>query len=94
MARHLPGLAHMGPSDAGMHATLHLAPGLLDSDVVGRLHRRGIGAEAVSTRCWQVQGLNGLIVSYGASPPPAIDTAVRTLGQVLREPPAPREIRT
>jgi hypothetical protein len=36
-----------------------------------------------------VTGWNGLIVSYGASPPAAIDAAVRTLGQVLREPPRP-----
>lgn len=86
VARHLRGTAWLGPSDAGLHATLHLPPALVDHEVVQRLHRRGIGAEAVSTRCWQVQGLNGLILSYGSSAPAAIDAAVRTLAQVLREP--------
>ncbi|MFO1329502.1 MAG: PLP-dependent aminotransferase family protein [Rubrivivax sp.] len=88
VARHLGGLGRLGPTDAGLHATLHLPAHLVDHEVVQRLHRRGIGAESVSTRCWQVQGLNGLILSYGASAPAAIDAAVCTLGQVLREPPA------
>ena len=87
--RHLPGNVRLGPTDAGLHALLHLPPPHVDRELVGRLHRRGVGVEDVSSRCWQVGGWNGLIVSYGASPPEAIDAAVRTLGQVLHEPPRP-----
>ena len=87
--RHLPADVRLGPTDAGLHALLHLPPPHVDRELVGRLHRRGVGVEDVSSRCWQVDGWNGLIVSYGASPPEAIDAAVRTLGQVLREPSRP-----
>lgn len=84
--QHLPSELRLGPTDAGLHALLHLPPPHVDRELVGRLHRRGVGAEDLSSRCWQVQGWNGLILCYGASPPDAIVSAVRTLGQVLREP--------
>jgi GntR family transcriptional regulator / MocR family aminotransferase len=90
VARHLPETVRLGPLDAGLHACLHLpSDRWLDRELLPLLHRRGIGCEALSARCWQATALNGLIVSYGASPPPAIDRAVRTLAEVLRAVPAP-----
>jgi GntR family transcriptional regulator/MocR family aminotransferase len=81
--RHLPPAVRMGPTDSGLHACLHLPPAVPDTALLQLLHRRGIGGEALSARCWQASDRNGLIVSYGASEPAAIDAAVRTLGEVL-----------
>lgn len=82
--RHLPPSVQLGPTDSGLHACLHLPPHCADALLLPTLHRRGIGGEALSLRCWQVDDRNGLIVSYGADPPAAIDAALRTLGEVLR----------
>lgn len=81
--RHLPPALVLGPTDAGLHACLHLPPALPDVQLLPLLHRRGLGGEALSARCWQASDRNGLILSYGASPPAAIDAAVRTLGEVV-----------
>lgn len=81
--QHLPPSVQLGPTDSGLHACLHLPPGCPDAALLPALQRRGIGGEALSLRCWQVSDRNGLIVSYGANPPAAIDAAVRTLGEVI-----------
>lgn len=88
IARHLPAEVTPGPMDSGLHACLHLPAAWPDTAVAQALHRRGVGCEALSRRCWQVQGLNGLIVSYGANTPAQIEPAVATMGEVLRAMPA------
>ena len=69
---------------ATLHACLHLPPACPDVPVVQALHRRGVGGEALSPRCWQVKDRNGIIVSYGANSPAQIDAAVKTMGEVLK----------
>ena len=81
--RHLPGGVRLGPMDSGLHACLHLPPACPDVPVVQALHRRGVGGEALSPRCWQVKDRNGIIVSYGANTPTQIDAAVKMMGEVL-----------
>jgi len=82
---HLPSEVTVGPVDSGFHACLHLAARWRDSEVVTRLRTRQIGAEALSSRCWQVRDRNGLIVSFAAATPEEIDGAVARIGEVLRQ---------
>lgn len=82
--RHLPAEVQVGPTDSGLHACLHLPAAWPDVAAAQALNRRGVGCEAVSRRCWQVQDRNGIVISYGASTPQQIDAAVRTMGEVLR----------
>ena len=49
----------------------------------------GIGAEALSTRCWQATGFNGLVIAYPAWTPAEIEAAVAGIGQTLAQMPAP-----
>jgi GntR family transcriptional regulator/MocR family aminotransferase len=81
--RWLPAAAILSRTDSGLHACLHLPPEWPDHEVVQALRRRGVGGEALSSRCWQATGLNGLIVGYGADEPERIDAAVRVIGEVL-----------
>jgi GntR family transcriptional regulator/MocR family aminotransferase len=83
MAR-LPEDCRLSPTDTGIHACIHLGERWNDGEVVVALRQRKVGAEALSSRCWQTRGLNGLIVSYGAAEPAAIHDAVRQIGEVLR----------
>lgn len=81
--RHLPDWVQAGPTDSGLHACLHFDARHSDVDVLQRLQQQRLGGEALSTRCWQANDRNGLIVSYGASPPQEIDAALQRMGQVL-----------
>lgn len=80
-----PGDVRLSPTETGIHACLHLSGRWNDSEVVVALRARDVGAEALSTRCWQATGLNGLIISYGAAEPAEIRAAVGKIGEVLRE---------
>lgn len=81
----LPSEVTVGPVDSGFHACLHLGPRWRDTEVVAALRTRHIGAEALSSRCWQVHDRNGLIVSFAAATPEEIGDAVTRIGEVLRQ---------
>lgn len=83
--RWLPPEVQPGPTETGLHACLHLPPHWPDVQVAAAVQRRGVGAEPLSSRCWQAGGLNGLIVGYGQSSPIEIDAAVRQLASVIDE---------
>jgi GntR family transcriptional regulator/MocR family aminotransferase len=74
-----------GPTDTGLHACLHLPARWPDVQVAEALQRREVGGQALSARCWQVRGRNGLVVGYGGSSPIEIDAAVRQLAAVIDE---------
>lgn len=82
---HLPEDCRLSPTDTGIHACIHLPPRWNDGEVVVAMRQRRVGAEALSSRCWQAQGLNGVIVSYGCAEPAAIRAAVKQIGEVLGE---------
>lgn len=81
----LPPTVRLGPMDSGIHACIHLPPAFNDGEVVVALRARRVGAEALSSRCWQTSGLNGLIVSYGAAEREHIRAAVQHIAEVLAE---------
>jgi GntR family transcriptional regulator / MocR family aminotransferase len=85
VTENLPEDVRLSPTETGIHACIHLPPRWNDSEVVVALRARRIGAEALSSRCWQTTGLNGLIVSYGAATPAQIRGAVAQIGEVLHE---------
>lgn len=87
--RWLPADVILGRTDTAWHACLHLPPHWPDAEVVQALHRRRIGAEALSTRCWQVTGFNGLVVAYPSWSAGEIDAAVRGIAEVLSAMPRP-----
>jgi GntR family transcriptional regulator/MocR family aminotransferase len=89
--RWLPAAAILSRTDTGLHACVHLPPEWPDTEVVHELRRRGVGGEALSSRCWQARDRNGLVIGYGADPPERIEAAVRTIGEVLRAMPQPAE---
>jgi GntR family transcriptional regulator/MocR family aminotransferase len=73
----------LGRTDTAWHACLHLPAHWRDVEVVKLLHRRGIGAEALSTRCWQATRFNGLVVAYASWSAAQIDAAVCGIAEVL-----------
>ena len=81
--RWLPPWLVLGPTDSGLHACLALPPERPDRLAMERLRPHGIGAEALSPRCWQVGDRNALVVSYARSEPAEIDATVRLMGQLL-----------
>jgi GntR family transcriptional regulator/MocR family aminotransferase len=85
VAELLPEDVRLSPTETGIHACIHLPPRWSDSEMVVALRARHVGAEALSTRCWQATGLNGLIVSYAAATPAQIRAAVAQIGAALRE---------
>jgi len=91
--RWLPADVILGRTDTAWHACLHLPARWRDAEVVNALRPRRIGAEALSTRCWQATGFNGLVIAYAAWDPPEIEAAVRGLGEVLQAMPAAPELR-
>ncbi len=46
--------------------------------------QRRIGAEALSTRCWQATHFNGLVVAYPSWGAAELDAAVRGIAEVLQ----------
>jgi GntR family transcriptional regulator/MocR family aminotransferase len=83
--RWVPRDIELGPTDAGLQACLHLPPDLPDARLLPLLQCRQVGAEALSARCWQVRGRNGLIVGWAASNPDEIDAAIRRLADAIAE---------
>ena len=81
--RWLPADVILGRTDTAWHACLHLPARWRDVEVVKLLHRRGIGAEALSTRCWQATRFNGLVVAYPSWSAAQIDAAVCGIAEVL-----------
>lgn len=87
--RWLPADVFLGRTDTAWHACLHLPPFWADTAVANVLRARRIGAEALSSRCWQATGFNGLVIAYPAWEPAEIEAAVRTIGEVLASMPRP-----
>lgn len=81
--RHLGGLGTLGPTQAGIHACLHLPPDLSDQACLPALAAAGIAAQAVSALCLRPQGLNGLVLGYGAQDAAATDLALAQLAAQL-----------
>jgi GntR family transcriptional regulator / MocR family aminotransferase len=79
----LPAEVTPGPMESGLHACLHLGTRWRDHDIVARLRLLHVGAEALSTRCWQARDRNGLIVSFAAATPDEIAAAVARIAEVL-----------
>lgn len=82
--RWLPADVILGRTDTAWHACLHLPPHWRDVDVVQALRQRRIGAEALSTRCWQATHFNGLVVAYPSWGAAELDAAVRGIAEVLQ----------
>ncbi len=82
----LPAEAILGRTDTAWHACLHLPPRWPDTAVAQALRARQIGAEALSSRCWQATGFNGLVLAYPAWTPAQIDQAVQGIAEVLAQP--------
>ena len=83
----LPADVILGRTDTAWHACLHLPPHWPDTAVVQALQALGIGVEALSSRCWQATGFNGLVLAYPAWTPAQIHAAVQGIAQVLAEQP-------
>lgn len=92
--RWLPADVILGRTDTAWHACLHLPAHWRDTDVLQRLRRRRIGAEALSARCWQATGFNGLVVAYAEGTPAEIEAAVKGIADVLAEMPGAAEAGT
>lgn len=70
-------------SDAGIHLTAFLPPGVDDLEVVAEAARRGLNATALST-CYAGQNpRHGLILGFGGASERRIRMAVRKLGEIL-----------
>lgn len=81
--RWLPADVILGRTDTAWHACLHLPRHWRDVDVVQALKPRRIGAEALSSRCWQATQFNGLVVAYPSWTAAELDAAVRGIAEVL-----------
>lgn len=85
----LPADVILGRTDTAWHACLHLPPHWPDTAVAQALHRQRIGVEALSSRCWQATGFNGLVIAYPAWPPAEIEAAIRGIALTLESMPGP-----
>ena len=83
-ARELEGRAHLGPTDAGLHATAYLRPGSDDRRVARRAATHGLDVAPLSRYSLRPTSRPGLVLGYGALPPAVIRERVRALGRVLR----------
>ena len=81
--RHLPDGARLGPVTGGIHASLHLDQRWPDVNLAERLSERHLAVQALSRHAWQRQGLNGLLLGYGADDVESIDSAVAEIGALL-----------
>jgi GntR family transcriptional regulator/MocR family aminotransferase len=81
--RQLAGLLDVVPTDSGLHTVGYLAPALREADVAAAADARGVTVSPIGRFAIAPVGLNGLVLGFGGTPPPAIETGVRTLAQVL-----------
>ena len=93
VARELGERVRVGPTDAGIHACLHLPLTLPDHVVAAALARRGVEVEALSTLCSLPRGHhgwchNGLVLGYGGNDEEEIARGVTLIAQVLDAMPA------
>jgi GntR family transcriptional regulator / MocR family aminotransferase len=84
VARHLPPWVVPGPMEGGINAALRLPPSLPDTAVQAALAAQGVACASLSQHRWQATAHNGLAVGYGTYEPADIESAVRTMGDVLR----------
>ncbi|MGH2604529.1 MAG: PLP-dependent aminotransferase family protein, partial [Dehalococcoidia bacterium] len=76
----------LGPynTDAGLHLTALLPPGVEDREVVRRAGQHGISATALSTCYLGDASRSGLILGFGGVDEDEIRVSARTLGSVIR----------
>jgi GntR family transcriptional regulator/MocR family aminotransferase len=70
-------------ADAGLHASTFLRAGLRDGDVLQRMSAQGLTANALSECYAGARRRHGLLLGFGGSSERRIESATRTLGEVL-----------
>ena len=81
--RHCGDLVRVHNSDAGLHVTVLLRPGLDDQDVAARLGHRGIATISLSNSYLGPIRQQGLLLGFGCAEPQRLIAATRILGDVL-----------
>lgn len=81
--RWLDGTVRLGPTEAGLHAVLHLPPGADDRAVAARAARHGVEALPLSIFRHDGPSGPGLFLGYGALPPEQIEAGIRALARAL-----------
>jgi GntR family transcriptional regulator/MocR family aminotransferase len=84
LARHCDGLLTLHNADAGLHVATILPPGVDDVDVVTRMRARGLAATPLSKCYIARRAKRGLLLGFAGADAPALRSATRTLGDVLR----------
>ena len=82
--RHLTGLAHVAPAEAGMHLVAALPAGSDDVDVTARAAVAGVVVRPLSTHYLGRPERSGLLLGYAGTPEREIDRSVEALAAVLR----------
>jgi GntR family transcriptional regulator/MocR family aminotransferase len=84
LARHLPE-AHVGEGAAGLFELVTLADGIDESALVSAAASRGVGVEGLALHRFKPGGPPGLVLGFAGMPEPAIEQAIRLLGQARRQ---------
>lgn len=82
LRREVGGAGRLGPSDAGLHVTLHLE-GAPDREVRARALALGVDAATLSAQAIRPGSVNGLILGDAALSPAVIRDGVRGLARAL-----------
>ncbi len=81
--RHLAGLLNVIPTKGGLHTVGYLSPGLSESIITSEADERGLTVSPLERFAISPLSVNGLVLGFGSSAPPAIKAGVELLAQVL-----------
>ncbi len=84
LARHLPG-ALVGEGAAGLFELVLLPDEIDESALVSAAAGHGVGVEGLALHRFRPGGPPGLVLGFAAMPEPAIEQAVRLLGEAQRQ---------
>jgi GntR family transcriptional regulator/MocR family aminotransferase len=85
LREHAAGILTPYNTDAGLHLTAFLPPGVDDQDIVRRAWEHRISATALSTCYACATSRSGLILGFGGADEAEIRRAARELGRVIHE---------
>ncbi len=82
-AVHWSGAVRLGPASTGLNVVAHLPKGTQDEPLADAAQRFALGVTALSRYYYGARPSPGLLFSYGAVPPRAIERAVRDIAPLL-----------
>jgi len=79
----LPPRVRAGPLHGGLHLCLHLPAEVQDTAVAAALRAQRLYVETLSTMCWALPALNGIVLGYGGLDAAALEDGLRRVVHTL-----------